>query len=142
MSLAADQASLPADPTVTPGSTPCGSTEIVAAPTLPLLADGLLVHDAPFPRPQTVQVQLPAGFTCTNCTLQVTEFMSNHGLNVPGWCFYHHCANLTITADAPDAGASPPDVPRGCGCAQPGPALLAAAVVAPLLRRRHAAARR
>jgi len=141
VSLAADQASLPADPLVTAGSTPCGSTDIVTSPALPLLADGLLVHDTPFPRQQTVQVQLPAGFTCANCTLQVTEFMSNHGLNVPGGCFYHHCANLTIAADA-DAGTPPPTTPQGCGCTQPGASLLASGVVALLVRRRLTATRR
>ena len=40
--IAADPSSLPADPAVTPGATPCGSTTITANPTLPLVADGLL----------------------------------------------------------------------------------------------------
>jgi hypothetical protein len=106
VSLAPDQASLPADPPVTAGATPCGSTTIADNPTLPLLADGLLVHDAAFNGPQTIQVQLPDGVTCTNCTLQVTEFMSDHPLNNPGGCFYHHCATLTIVAPPPDAGPS------------------------------------
>jgi hypothetical protein len=56
VSLAADQASLPKDPTVTPVTgDACGSLPIVASPTLPLLADGLLVHTAAFTarRPRT-----------------------------------------------------------------------------------------
>jgi MYXO-CTERM domain-containing protein len=70
-----------------------------------------------------------AGFTCQNCTLQVFQWMSNHGLNNPGGCFYHHCAavNIVDSADmgatqpadlASPAMASPdlPPVPTGCGC--------------------------
>jgi MYXO-CTERM domain-containing protein len=103
--LAKDHASLPADPLVTAGQTACGSTVITTNPTLPLLADGLLLHTAAFSGPQTMQVQLPSGMTCTGCTLQVVEFMSNHPLNNPGGCFYHHCATVNITAGpAPDAG--------------------------------------
>jgi hypothetical protein len=122
VSLAADQASLPADPPVTAGSTACGSTQISTNPTLPLLADGLLVHTTAFSGPQTVEVQLPAGMTCTNCTLQVTEFMSQHGLNTPGGCFYHHCANVSITATGSndggsnDGGDASTRQTVGCGC--------------------------
>ncbi|WP_437617883.1 SCE4755 family polysaccharide monooxygenase-like protein [Sorangium sp. So ce1151] len=96
VSIAPDQESLPPDPEVTPGSTPCGSTEIEADPQLPLLADGLLAHTAAFSGQQTVEIKLPDDLTCTNCTLQVSEFMSNHGINNPGGCFYHHCAVVTI----------------------------------------------
>ncbi|MCC7380340.1 MAG: lytic polysaccharide monooxygenase [Deltaproteobacteria bacterium] len=107
VALAADQASLPADPPVTPGTTPCGTTVIDPNPTLPLLADGLLVHTAPFSGERSVQVQIPANMTCQNCVLQVVEFMSNHGLNNPGGCFYHHCAVVTIVPPvSPDAGVS------------------------------------
>lgn len=103
VSIAQDQASIPPDPPVTPGSTDCGSTVITMDPQLPLVADGLLEHSSAFSGPQSVQVKLPAGLVCTNCTLQVAEFMSNHGLNNPGGCFYHHCANITILP-AGDAG--------------------------------------
>jgi hypothetical protein len=114
VSLAADQNSLPADPAVTPGvmpgvagatSTPCGTAVIETSPALPVVADGLLVHTEAFSGPQSVQVTLP-NMSCTNCVLQVVEFMSDHGLNRPGGCFYHHCANVTIEATAVDAGAS------------------------------------
>jgi hypothetical protein len=143
--LAADQASLPADPPVTAGSTACGSTVIEPNPTMPLLADGELVHTTAFGSPQSFQVQLPPGFTCDNCVLQVAEFMSNHGLNNPGGCFYHHCATVSIVAagtlpDAGpmiDAGPNDPDAapgdqpdasgggnevgdPPGCGCRSSG----------------------
>lgn len=128
VSVAADPESLPADPPVTPGDTDCGSTVIEPNPTLPLLADGLLAHDSSFGGPQMIQVELPAGFTCDECTLQVVEFMSNHGLNNPGGCFYHHCAQISVGAaggvdagsedgaDAGDGDAPADDDDGGCGC--------------------------
>jgi MYXO-CTERM domain-containing protein len=121
VALAQDRAGLPADPAVSPGSTsPCGSTMINPAPTLPLLADGQLVHTSALGnRDVTFDVQLPPGMTCTNCVLQVTQFMSNHALNNPGGCFYHHCATITIADDAPapDAGTDPgPDGDDSGGC--------------------------
>ena len=71
--LAQSQAQLPADPPVVAADTPCGSTTITANPTLPLLADGLLLHSSPFPGDgtQTMTVKLPDNMTCTNCVLQV-----------------------------------------------------------------------
>lgn len=109
VALAQDPSGLPADPLVTPGgspSSPCGTTIIDANPVLPLLADGQLKHTTSFGgKPQTIQVQLPPGMTCTNCVLQVVQFMSAHPLNNPGGCFYHHCARVNVTADGPqDAG--------------------------------------
>lgn len=106
VALAQDMASLPPEPTVTPGTGfACGSVPIDAHPQLPVLADGLFVHTSSFNgAQQTAQVQLPAGMTCTNCVLQVIEFMSDHGLNNPGGCFYHHCSIVNITADGPDTG--------------------------------------
>jgi MYXO-CTERM domain-containing protein len=99
VALAADQNSLPADPTAHPDTnSPCGTADIMTTPVLPVLADNMLVHTTPFSGPQSFQVTLPAGMTCANCTLQVIEFMSDHPLNVPGGCFYHHCANVAISA--------------------------------------------
>ncbi len=106
IAIANDMASLPAEPPVTAGSTPCGSTVIDPNPTLPVLADGVFVHTSAFSGPQTMQIPLPAGFTCDHCVLQVLEFMSNHGLNNPGGCFYHHCAIVTVADTLPDAGAA------------------------------------
>ncbi|HEY4180658.1 MAG TPA: SCE4755 family polysaccharide monooxygenase-like protein [Kofleriaceae bacterium] len=129
VSLAQNVADLPSDPPVNnPGV--CGSLDINPSPALPLLADGLLVHTSGFGAPQTVQVQLPPGMTCTNCVLQVQEFMAQHGAP----CFYHHCAMVTIKdaplADPPhdggmgsaatpdgangDAGSSGPATGGGC----------------------------
>jgi MYXO-CTERM domain-containing protein len=120
ISIAQDQGALPADPPVTAGSMACGSTTIATTPALPLLADGVMVHTAPFSGPQTVQIPLPAGFTCTNCVLQVVEFMSDHGLNNPGGCFYHHCATVSVlppgdggTGPADSGNVTPPDGATG-----------------------------
>jgi len=93
VAIAPDMGGLPEDPPVTPGGTACGSTVIEAAPTLPILADGVLEHTRPFSGAQTITVRLPLGFTCSRCVLQVIEFMSSHGAP----CFYHHCATLEVT---------------------------------------------
>ncbi len=103
----ADRSDLPPEPTVTPGGgTPCGSVPIQDPPIFPVLADGLLVHTQPFSGPQTVMVKLPPNVTCDHCTLQVIEFMSNHGLNMPGGCFYHHCADIRVSSVVVDGGPS------------------------------------
>lgn len=117
------------EPPVTAGTTACGSTTIMDPPVLPVIADGLLQHTTKFTTPQTVQVKLPDGFTCQNCTLQVFQWMSNHGLNNPGGCFYHHCSAVNIVANddlgvtQPADLSSPPDMatidvtmPTGCSC--------------------------
>jgi len=95
----ADRSELPDEPPVTPGETACGSVPIAMPPAFPVLADGALVHAGPFSGPRFIQVRLPANVTCTHCTLQVLEFMSDH----PAPCFYHHCADISIAA-------------RGAGC--------------------------
>jgi MYXO-CTERM domain-containing protein len=99
---------LPVEPIVTPGSnTPCGTAPIEATPTFPVLADGVFAHQAPFSGPQSITITLPANVTCEHCTLQVIEFMSDHPLNNPGGCYYHHCADISIEASTnPDASTS------------------------------------
>lgn len=94
-----DPSELPAEPVVVPGATDCGSTTIMDPPVYPVLADGVLPHDAPFNGPQTFEVTLPADVTCEHCTLQVIQFMSDHALNNPGGCFYHHCADIALQAE-------------------------------------------
>jgi Dictyostelium (slime mold) repeat len=91
-----DRSELPDEPAVTPGATACGSVPIAETPAFPVLADGVLVHTSPFSETQTIQVTLPSDVTCERCTLQVLEFMSNHGAP----CFYHHCADISIEAGA------------------------------------------
>lgn len=153
VALAPDMASLPPEPTVTPGAGfACGSVPIDANPQPPVLADGLFVHTSSFNGvQQTAQVQLPPGMTCTNCVLQVIEFMGDHGLNTPGGCFYHHCSIVNITADGPDAGApggggdagTTGGAPHAGGCDVSGGAssstLLALLIGASLVRRRRTA---
>ncbi|MET0343991.1 MAG: SCE4755 family polysaccharide monooxygenase-like protein [Polyangiales bacterium] len=104
VALAKTRAELPPEPKVTRGSTDCGSAEIDRNPSFPVLVDGALEHDAPFSGEQTIEVTLPTDLTCDNCVLQVIEFMSEHGLNNPGGCYYHHCAQISLKA-APGADA-------------------------------------
>lgn len=96
-----NRSQLPPEPQVTPGGgSACGSVPVASPPVFPVLADGVFTHTAPFGGAQTIQVTLP-NITCTKCTLQVLEFMSNHGAP----CFYHHCADISIGAPVPDGGA-------------------------------------
>ena len=66
-----------------------------------MIADGLFQHYTRPASPATYEadVQLP-NISCPKCTLQVIQFMAEHGYNLPGGYSYHHCADLTITADA------------------------------------------
>jgi hypothetical protein len=144
VSVAQNEAALPDDPLVTVGDTACGSAVIETTPTLPVVADNLLVHTATFTAPQTVQVTLPMGLTCAHCLLQVVEFMSDHPLNNPGGCFYHHCARVSITGGGVDAPPAAPDVtpvaaPNGGCCDVRGgrPDLLLVGFVALALARRR-----
>jgi hypothetical protein len=104
-----DRSELPPDPAVTTvDGDPCGSTEIQDPPAFPILADNMLPHTQPFDAPQTFSVTLPADVTCTRCTLQIIEYMSQHGRP----CFYHHCADLSIQADpSPTETPLPTDTP-------------------------------
>ncbi|MBA3502816.1 MAG: lytic polysaccharide monooxygenase [Myxococcota bacterium] len=119
VAIAQTMAGLPADPPVTAGGgDPCDSTVINPNPTMPVLADGLLVHTSALSGEQTMNVQLPAGFTCTNCVVQVIQYMGNHGINNPGGCFYHHCATVTIADNVPTVDGPPlggPDAAGGGG---------------------------
>jgi hypothetical protein len=91
-----DRSELPPPPVVTAvGSDPCGSAEIQDPPVFPVLADNLLPHTQPFAGPQTFTVTLPSDLTCTRCTLQILEYMAQHGRP----CFYHHCADISIQAE-------------------------------------------
>jgi Lytic polysaccharide mono-oxygenase, cellulose-degrading len=92
-----DRSELPPEPQVDASADdPCDKTTFEDPPVFPVLADDVFEHTTPFSTPQTTTVKLPDGVTCDHCTLQVIEFMSDHSLNVPGGCFYHHCADLKI----------------------------------------------
>jgi len=96
---------LPADPEVTTKDGERGplsvSAKIQSPPQTPVLADGLFVHSTRPTDPATffeTDIQLP-NINCKKCTLQIVQFMAEHGFNNPGGYTYHHCANLQIVAD-------------------------------------------
>jgi MYXO-CTERM domain-containing protein len=151
-----DRSELPPEPVVDAGGGyPCFSAAIESSPVFPVLADNVFPHTAPLSGPQTTTIKLPSNVTCAHCTLQIIEFMSDHGLNKPGGCFYHHCADLAVGVDAgtppPDAGAQneagaePEPAPTsGCSCdlapsttAAPVALALAALALASARRRRR-----
>jgi len=95
---------LPADPETVTRDTPRGpysvSAKIDPAPKPPVLADGLFVHTA---RPEAgsffeTDVKLP-NINCEKCSLQVIQWMAEHGVNPDGMFTYHHCADFKITAN-------------------------------------------
>jgi len=75
------------------------SAPIQSNPQIPVLADGLFPHTAKTADAWETDVQLP-NINCDRCILQITQFMAEHGLNKDGGYYYHHCADLQITADA------------------------------------------
>jgi hypothetical protein len=94
---------LPVDPKVTTMTDERGrmisvSGEIMNPVAAPVLADGLFPHSAKVDAPLETDVTLP-NINCKACTLQVIQFMEQHGPNNPGNYTYHHCAVLRITAD-------------------------------------------
>ena len=100
----------------------CGTTTVSAA-VYPVLADGMLEHTTPMSGARSFTVKLPTDVTCTKCSLQVTEFMSNHPLNNPGGCWYHHCADISIQTGTGGAGGR---VARAAGPARAAPRAVAA----------------
>jgi hypothetical protein len=96
-------AELPVDPKATTMDSDKGprsvSAEIMSPVQMPVLADGLFVHAAKAEGPFETDVTLP-NISCKKCTLQVIQFMEQHGVNNPGMFTYHHCATLQITADS------------------------------------------
>ena len=70
----------------------------------PVLADNLFPHTGTGVMTFMSNIMLP-NVNCDHCTMQVIEFMHPHGYNgTPGQndgggYFYHHCADLKITAD-------------------------------------------
>jgi len=96
---------LPLDPETTTRESdrgPWSVSAVIQNPTqIPVLADGLFAHSTRPTGPMDpweADVQLP-NINCRKCTLQVVQFMADHGFNNPGGYSYHHCANLQITAD-------------------------------------------
>ncbi len=96
------RAELPMDPVVVTRDTVKGpqsvSAKIDNPPAIPVLADGVWQHTSKSDAPFETDVQLP-NISCPACTLQIVEFMAEHGYNKEGGYSYHHCAVLNITAD-------------------------------------------
>lgn len=95
---------LPADPETVTRDTPRGpysvSAKIDETVRPPVLADGLFRHTyrlAPGLAWET-DVKIP-NVNCESCTLQVIQWMAEHGYNRDGGYSYHHCATLKITAN-------------------------------------------
>jgi len=99
-----DRKELPADPMVmtkpAPNGAPMSVSAEIAQARPPILADGLFPHTErqQTPIPWETDVKLP-NINCEQCTLQVIQFMAEHGLNKDGDYSYHHCATLKITAN-------------------------------------------
>jgi hypothetical protein len=91
---------LPPDPVaVTDASGNSVSAPFEDPAVFPVLADDVFDHKTgTTPIPFSMQVMLP-NVSCSKCTLQVIEFMAQHGPNPGGGFYYHHCADLAVTAD-------------------------------------------
>ncbi len=97
------RAELPPDPKAETRNTDRGpqsvSGHIVYPPVPPVLADGLFQHTVRPTADWETEVDIP-NINCAKCTLQVIQFMANHGLNKEGEYTYHHCADVAIHADS------------------------------------------
>jgi len=121
-----DRAELPADPEDVTKDGPRGpisvSAKIDPNPKPPVLVDGLWEHHERKPAEEfETDVKLP-NINCDHCSLQVIQFMEQHGINPDGRFTYHHCADLKITANPklPIDMAWPGQVaPKGKGKAKP-----------------------
>src|SRR6188508_2495302 len=98
------RAELPPDPEVTTRDTDRGpwsvSAKIQNPAAPPVIVDGLWTHterDA-IAQPFETDITIP-NINCEKCTLQIVQFMAEHGRNRDGDFTYHHCADLNITAD-------------------------------------------
>lgn len=111
ISLAVNSRSeLPADPVVQTRPSEKGPTSVSAAiqqpARAPVLIDGLFPHTTRQTVPWETDILLP-NISCDHCTLQIIQFMAEHGLNRDGDYSYHHCADLQITADPSLPAADP-----------------------------------
>ena len=92
---------LPPDPVTTTRQTEKGPRSVWAVvqspPQKPVLADGLFPHYTTPSQPQTYEtdIELP-NVNCAKCTLQIVQWMADHGLNVPGRI---HLSPLRRSAD-------------------------------------------
>jgi hypothetical protein len=115
-----DRAELPADPEDVTKDGPNGKPMSVSAkidpnPKPPVLLDGIFEHhDRAGTREFETDVKIP-NINCDHCSLQVIQFMEEHGVNTDGRFTYHHCADLKITANPklPIDGVWPGQSKRG-----------------------------
>jgi hypothetical protein len=102
VALVTDRSQLPTDPQVTTRESARGpqsvSARIAKEPKPPVLADGLFVHTTRSTDVFETDIDIP-NVNCPKCTLQIIEFMAEHGLNPDGGYFYHHCADIQVIAD-------------------------------------------
>jgi hypothetical protein len=83
--------------------------QIQSPPQAPVIADGLFPHYPNPGQPASVILKTPMApwetdidfpnINCPKCTLQVIQFMADHGYNQPGGYVYHHCADVQVTSD-------------------------------------------
>lgn len=86
-----------------------------------VLADN--IADTPSGGTSTFEITLP-NIECDNCTLQVIQFMTGNPPYNDGNDFYYQCADLVLSANAPDAGtpdAGTPDATPNSDAPGPGP---------------------
>ena len=89
---------LPPDPVTTTRETEKGPRSVWAVvqspPQKPVLADGLFPHYTKPAQPQTYEadIELP-NINCAKCTLQIVQWMAEHGFNNPGGYRIPHCAD-------------------------------------------------
>ena len=74
------------------------SGKIDPNPKPPVLVDGLWEHRERVTAPLETDVKIP-NINCETCTIQIIQFMEQHGINPDGRFTYHHCAVLKITAN-------------------------------------------
>jgi hypothetical protein len=105
---------LPDDPYVNVDSNGNSISAAIENPAqFPVLADDVFDHTGgTAPLALQTTIMLP-NVNCAKCTMQVIEFMADHGSNPGGGYFYHHCADLKITADPSLPIFTPPSTADG-----------------------------
>jgi hypothetical protein len=99
-----DRSELPKDPEAMTRDTEKGpvsvSGKIDLNPKPPVLVDDIFDHHVRSPAGtfSETDIKLP-NINCDKCTVQIIQFMEEHGLNKDGDFTYHHCADFKITAN-------------------------------------------
>jgi hypothetical protein len=98
-----DRSELPADPEDVTKDGPRGPVSVSAKvdpnPKPPVLADGIFDNHQRVPGQEfETDVKIP-NINCDHCSLQIIQFMEEHGVNPDGRFSYHHCADLKVTAN-------------------------------------------